>query len=259
MLKPLKTAKCLLCILLFIFGLCACQPKAPNRIQTHIPTPEEEAEYVWSNLQDIAFFEENGYTVSFPVGKLIEELKTKAKNKELTDEDFNKLSAYLRDSVYQKADYLKGQEKVDAEMTVLNGMIEDLEKATRNWNFQSFDTYTVNLTLYGPGGSYNNQNGHILLFTTPKGDFKQYEKAAPTLIHEIVHIGIENPIVQAFQVPHTLKERIVDHIVLLRFGEQLPEYNLQEMGETRIDDYLTDKDSIQKLDEFVQEIMNAVP
>lgn len=238
-------------------GFYSCQPKEPNRIHIHIPTPEEETEYVWTHLQDIAFFEEHGYTVSFPEGELIEQLKTKAKNKELTDDDFNKLSAFLRDSVYQEADYKKGKEKVEVEMLLLNKMVKELEAAQRNWTFKSFDTYTVNLTLYGPGGSYDPENGLILLFITPEGDFKQYQKAAPTLIHEIVHIGIENSIIQSFQVHHTLKERIVDQIVSLRFGELFPEYQIQEMGENRIDSYLEDKHSLENLDEYVEEIMSS--
>ena len=46
----------------------------------------------------------------------------------------------------------------------------------------------INLTLYGPGGSYNPQEGSIILMITKEGTFKQSLDPAETIVHEIVHI-----------------------------------------------------------------------
>lgn len=116
-------------------------------------------------------------------------------------------------------------------------------------------TYRVLLTLYGPGGSYDPEIGQILLYTTPQGSFKQYKNPANTIIHEITHIGMEQSIVQAFQLSHPMKERVVDQFVQLNFGKKLPQYRIQNMGETRIDAYLKNKKSLRNLDQHLQVLL----
>jgi len=65
-----------------------------------------------------------------------------------------------------------------------------------------------------------------------------YDNPANTIIHEIVHMGIEKSIIQKYNLSHGLKERIVDTIVYVLFGEFLPEYKVQNMGDTKIDKFL---------------------
>lgn len=134
-------------------------------------------------------------------------------------------------------------------------MIEELSKNNWDWGFKEFKTYQINLTLYGPGGSYNPDEGSILIYTNPSGNFKNYQNPANTIIHEIVHIGIESSIISKYDIPHALKERIVDKIVFLNFNEKLPHYKIQEMGDNSIDSYLQAKEDIQYLEEYVEEIM----
>ena len=97
--------------------------------------------------------------------------------------------------------------------------------------------------------------GQLLFFTNPNGDFKQYDNPANTLIHEIIHMGIEESIIQRYQVSHPLKERIVDQLVLLHFRTLLPNYRLQEMGEDRIDPYLKKKKDSRDLAKIVEVIV----
>ncbi len=243
-------------LLIIITLLTSCHGISQNRVLVNIPTAEMESEYIWSTIQDINFFEENNYQINLPEGSLIEDLKTKSKLQNLTDKDYEALKLFIQDSVYNESDYKSGYDKIEHELELINSMIKEIGQSNFNWNFKEFDTYKVNLTLYGPGGSYNPDEGSLLIFTTTKGQFKNYDNPANTIIHEITHIGIEEAIVNKYQVTHTLKERIVDTFVSLNFNQYLPDYKIQDMGEYRIDQYLKTKTDLKNLDDFVKIIMN---
>ena len=76
------------------------------------------------------------------------------------------------------------------------------------------------------------------------------------MIHELVHIGIEESIINRFKTPHGLKERIVDTFVYLNFHDLLPEYRIQEMGYEQVGNHLKRKEDLNYLDEIVQRILN---
>ncbi len=135
---------------------------------------------------------------------MIEELKVKSRAKQLTDEDYEKLKNFMLSGGYRKQDYIAGYEKIAAQVALLNKMIRRLGRHQRDWPFKLYETYPVVLTLYGSGGSYDPDNGRIIVFTTPDGRFKTSENAAHVVIHEVVHIGLEQSIIQDLQVPHTL-------------------------------------------------------
>lgn len=111
----------------------------------------------------------------------------------------------------------------------------------------------ISIPLYGPGGSYNADNGSITLLTNQRGGFRQYANPLYTLIHEVVHMGIEDSIVQRFAVPHGLKERIVDTFVSIHFADELPDYRIQQMGNPAIDAELTDSEALERLHQIVEE------
>ena len=243
------------CLLAFATLLLACQSNSQNRIQINIPSAQQEAEYIYRTIQDIQFFETHNYQVSLPAGSLIKELKEKAKAGNLEPSDYERLETFVVDSVYQKADYQKGYDKIEQDLTLVNRMIGEIDPSKFDWSFKEFERYAVNLTLYGPGGSFDPTAGSILIFTTPGGQFKGYDKPTATLIHEIVHIGIDESIISKYNVPHPLKERIVDTFVELHFGKYLPEYRIQNMGDTRTDPFLKTTADFKTLDQIVQRIM----
>lgn len=222
-----------------------------SRVVVVIPSAQEEADYIWRNLNDTVFFEEFGYEVSYPLDPIIERLKVKARSRELTESDYRHFVDHFENSIYRRENYKAGYRQVEDVVPLLTEMMAQLSEEAYPWGFRVFEEYRVVLTLYGPGGSYDPENGSAVLFTTSNGDFKRYENPANTLIHEFIHIGIETSIIQRFQVPHGLKERIVDNLVMLHFSDQLPGYRMQEMGDPAIDDLLPDKASIRRLDEIV--------
>ncbi|MEM9024167.1 MAG: hypothetical protein AAGB22_10520, partial [Bacteroidota bacterium] len=146
-------------------------------------------------------------------------------------------------------------EKIRQQLALLDTMIHQLNPTSYPWTFTTFDTYRVTLTLYGPGGSYDPEEGSILIYTTPTGQVKNYDDPANTIIHEVVHIGLEQAIMVTLQVPHPLKERIVDTFVSLHFGRYLPEYRIQNLGDTRSDPYLKSPADFSRLDQIVARLL----
>jgi hypothetical protein len=79
---------------------------------------------------------------------------------------------------------------------------------------------------------------------------------ASLIIHEITHIGIEQSIINTYNVSQALKERIVDTFVSLNFGELLPDYQIQNRRESRIGKYLKIKADLKDLHKTVTTILN---
>lgn len=228
---------------------------AQERIHVNIPSANEEAEYVWRTIQDIHFFDQHGYSISLPQGALIDSLQTKARSGSLGNSDFTRLQNYMQTSVYDANEYHAAYKIIEGRRSLINKMINEIDASEREWSFHSFPTYQINLTLYGPGGSYDPENGSILIYTTPTGDFKNYRDPANTIIHEVVHIGIEASIISKYNVSHPMKERIVDKFVLLNFQGYLPDYRIQNIGDARIDAHLSSREDLASLSSIVEKVL----
>lgn len=225
-----------------------------GKIKVNIPTAKDEAAYIWRTIRDIKFFEQHKYPVSLPKDALIEALKKKARNNQFSEQDYAAIEQLMRNKVYRKSAYTKGIQMIEKDLTLLNRLVERLGKNKFNWPFKEYDTYQVNLTLYGSGGSYDADRGIITIFTTPEGKFKQYKNPVNTLIHEIVHIGMEASIMRKYKVDHGLKERIIDTFVMHHFKKYLPEYRIQNMGDKRLDAYLSKKEDFRNLEKIIQKM-----
>ncbi|MFA8299186.1 MAG: hypothetical protein ACEPOV_03405 [Hyphomicrobiales bacterium] len=245
-------------LLFFIlFSLASSIAYTQKTFEVIMPDVKTETDYIWMNLKDIKFFEENGYKVAWPEGQFMEQLKTKALDGNLNDNDYALLYKHMESKVYTQMNYFKANFNVSMQASLIDRMVIDLKQHKKNWEFKIFPKYKIILTLYGPGGSYNADNGTITLFANSEGKFKQYNNPACTIIHEIIHIGIENSIIKKYDVPHTIKERIVDNIVNINFNYLLPGYKIQDMGYTEIDNYLKNKDDIKQLDEIVRQLTQS--
>ena len=110
-------------VLSFILLLVSCnsvktnasqspRPTSTERFKVNIPDAQLEAERIWRHIIDISFFEQYNYSVSLPEGELIENLKNKSRNKQLSDADFEALKRYIREEIYDIADYQKGYQKI---------------------------------------------------------------------------------------------------------------------------------------------------
>ncbi|MEO0424209.1 MAG: hypothetical protein AAF184_17860 [Pseudomonadota bacterium] len=218
-----------------------------------IPTAEEETAYLWNTLLDVPFFLDQGYTLQLPQHPLMDALMDKAERVALQAEDRNALAQAMHEDIYAREDYKAAAQKIRSRTPLINTMISELDAMAKMWRYQSYPSYKVTLTLYGPGGSFDPDQGSLILRTTAEGDFARYPDPACTIIHEVVHIGIEHAIVRRLSLPHGLKERVVDRIVALRFGDVLPAYRVQPMGYVGLDRHLRDADQLAQLPEVLAE------
>ncbi|MDW3646361.1 MAG: hypothetical protein R8P61_04850 [Bacteroidia bacterium] len=243
--------------IIFLLGLflSLIQLQAQERFSYSIPDLQMETTSVWQTIRDIKFFEGHGYQVNLPKGELIQDMIKKSKAGEFGNDDYPILYQFMEDSVYRESDYHKGIANLKARISFLEALVGELSQANWNWGFMTFETYQIHLTLYGSGGSYNPENASILLFTNTEGGFKNYADPAYVLIHEIVHLGIEASLIQKYEVPHAMKERVVDTIVFHFFGEKLPDYRRQEMGDNRLDAYTKSKEDLGAIDQSLVKIL----
>lgn len=238
-----------------VFTCLISYTKCQERVSVTIPKAEEEIEYIWRNIQDTQFFDQNGYKVTYPRLSIISRLQEKVRKGQLSHSDYKYLEAHFMDSVYSKKDYRLGLQKVEKSIPLINTILKKIEALSLNWEFETHPTYNIRLTLYGPGGSYEADTGEVILFTTNEGNFKQYRDPENTIIHEITHIGIEKTLIQRYQVPHAMKERIVDLFVLTNFRELLPLYIPQNMGDERIDPFMN-LSELKDLDRNIESLLN---
>ncbi len=149
-------------------------------------------------------------------------------------------------------------------LLALKRIIPDIANATLKlqplsgyWGFTLFPECAILLTRYGPGGSYNPDQGSVVLLTRLDGTFK---RANPlhSVLHEIVHIGIEFPIVKKYKLLQWEKERLVDRIVLEVFGSELHDYKPRVNGDRRLDAYLVGE-WLQNLPEVIERFVHDNP
>lgn len=244
----------LLSLGVLFYNSCSLQLAQDKNISIAVPTIEQEATFIWRTINDIEFLEGQGYKINLPENDSIQSLIEKSRNGEFGNDDFSGIYNLLETSIYTKSNYELALRKVRAQEELINQLVDQLYTSKENWDwgFKTFENYNIIFTLYGTGGSYDPDLGTVTLFTTLEGDFMSYDEPANTIMHEIVHMGIEESIVQKYEVPHGLKERIVDKITYIMFSEFLPEYKVQNMGDTEIDDFLRLREDINELDSIVE-------
>lgn len=247
--KIMKLIKIVLFVIMLLGSILCWSQETPKKVSINIPTIEQEATSIWRTIKDIEFFEKQGYNINLPKNEIIDSLIIKSKHGTFGNLDYSSIYDLLELKIFNKSDYQLALENVREQEQLISKMILQLDSIKNfwNWDFKMYENYAVVFTLYGSGGSYDPATGTVTLFATKEGNFKLYTNPANTIIHEIVHIGIEESIAQQYNLPHALKERIVDKIVLLLFNDLLPEYKIQNMGGSHIDKYLKDEDDIKNL------------
>ncbi|WP_438422629.1 hypothetical protein [Aquimarina macrocephali] len=229
-----------------------------SRIKIVQPNIEQEAMSIWRTINDITFFEKQGYTINLPKHSLIDSLITKSKNGTFGNKDFAAIYTLVETKVFDKKNYELAIQKVTNQTELINNLIYaiDSSKSEWDWKFNMFDKYRIIFTLYGTGGSYDPDEGIITLLTNKEGSFMNYKNPANTIIHEITHMGMEYSIVQKYKLSHGNKERIVDKFVYLMFNDKLPNYRVQSMGNTKIDDYLNKQEHLNTLSSIISKFVD---
>lgn len=170
------------------------------------------------------------------------------------------MDIYLKamESVYHDNDYLPGLNNLEKHRKVIESVFPKFSELNHTWGFVVKPNYSICLTRYGPGGSYNAITGKVIILTNSDGSFK-HSYPTHTPIHEMVHIGIQEPIVEKFKLSHSEKERLVDKICLALFSNELPGYFIQQLGDPRINEFISSADDIVHLPEVLEKYVQKYP
>lgn len=155
---------------------------------------ESEVLRVQDAINRIDWFKENGYKVRLPESLSLDHPDIK---------DLEYIKKTITDE-YNEENYKKEEEYI---LDNLSKISTNLEKFFTAVSIKPQDSYEINLTRYGVGGSYYLPN-RLLTNIQVRSEIKLVK----TIIHEIIHLSIEEWI-QKYNIDQWVKERIVDLIL----------------------------------------------
>ena len=205
-----------------------------NSFIISVPTPEEEFDYLMSVLTILPELKRNDYTVTLPHHPLFDGSTVPLKKHR------SRLCKVFKSEVYKDGDYTAGLCALGKLRGKLGKALPYLNTLHKAWGFSLYPKYYLTLTLFGPGGSYDIKKGEVMLLTRKDGMFKE-QNPLYTIIHEIVHLGIEENIVTPYHLNDDEKERLGDLICKIEFSPLIPDYPLQFTKEMKLDAYVNSK------------------
>lgn len=206
-------------------------------------TAEEEWERICWTVGQMDFYNANGYQIILPVG---------FESQSLTS---SQQSLFLS-SMYQPDDYLKAINRFEGARDRIESVFPMFRVLESNWGFKVFNQYELLVTQYGVGGSYHPSTSQIVTRASKDGMLARAD-AAQTPVHEMVHMGIQHNIVNEFALEHWEKERVVDLMCLVLFGDRLPHYTLQIQGINAVNQYLSPHNILHRLPEAIEEYAHS--
>ncbi len=229
-------------------------PKIIFRAQTK----EEAFSFVLYLSKKLPWFKQNGYKIPLPQHIAFQNLYEQGL---VAQDEEMRLRDIFYDEIYTVSDFTKGLRITSSMENAISCLFERLYPLHRNWGFKLMSCYEIILTLYGPGGNYWPRKGYVIVRVDKNGSFGK-KSVLESVIHELVHIGIEETIVEKFRLTHWEKERLVDLICVTCFKDVVPNYWMQKIEDTKIDIFAT-QDAIEKnlpeaIEKFVESKSSAV-
>lgn len=222
--------------------------QSANKIIVRAQTADEEFQYLMNVLGKMDFYNQHGYKIPIPDHPFFLNISN---NLDLLKSlDIEEARNIFTKEVYNPAFFENGLKTVNKNIELVEKAIKKMEK-WENWKFKLFPTYQVKLTAYGPGGSYDFNEGNIIMKTKENGEFSRVVPQH-TIVHEIIHIGIEESIVKKFELTHVEKEGLVDSVCANYFGDLLIDYVVQDRGDKKVFN-LVSKGDILELPEIIKE------
>ena len=219
-----------------------------RRIIIRAQTVDEEFEYLMNILNKMNFYNQHGYKIPIPDHPFFLHISNNLNL--LKSLDVEKAKVIFKTDVYNSKFFKKGIKTVEKDIKIIEKAIKRMNN-WKNWNFKLFPEYKIKLTAYGPGGSYDFHRGTIIMKTKESGEFDN-GSSYHMIIHEIVHIGIEESIVEKFGLTHLEKEGLVDSICANYFDDLLINYKVQDRGSKKIFDLIS-KNNIMELPRIIKE------
>lgn len=208
--------------------------------------PETAFSYLRWLVNSLEWRRQNNYPADiFPEGELLKEMIQSVQKGESENVFAQKFFERATDEFYNADFFQKVHALIDSKMPRVKQICADFLKLEKNWGFKVFDTYALDLTYGGPGGSYNAYKGKVIIRMPKQLDFQQMatKRWERLIVHEILHIGIEENIVRSFNLSQNEKERVVD--LMTRYFTKDP--YMQERGDKRMDAFVTDEAIVHNL------------
>ncbi|PLX27849.1 hypothetical protein C0583_01270 [Candidatus Parcubacteria bacterium] len=156
-------------------------------------TLKNEIEHARNMVSKLGWFEKNGYKIKLP-----NRIDINSSNDEIIKAVETEFPS--ANKIYTE---LKPQLK---RLIVENTKIINYYFSLFGYNTP--DTVNVYFTIYGPGGSYSPPNKiSVMLNNSPNWILKM-------IIHETIHIIIEQPFIKKYNISHWEKEAIVDALCM---------------------------------------------
>ena len=208
-------------------------------------TEDEAFGYVMYLIKKISWYKENGYKIWLPEHEEFEKLRKNHDAISTINVDY--LKKIFSSQAYNASAFAESLKVICKARGRVNRALQKLAVLEKNWGFHLKPKYEITLTLYGMGGSYDPDRGKIIMLAVP-GWVIKVERKARTIVHEIVHIGIEENIVKKYKLGHWQKERVVDLICSLYLKDLLPNYKPSHLnekyGDRRIDAFVNEKTTL---------------
>lgn len=179
-----------------------------------------------------------GYKYNFWVPKPNNEyIKAMFAKEILTVEEIDFYKKFFVNEIYNVND-LRRFDRVFAEFVMPmmeRGINKFLVPLLPSWNASLPERLEI-LCTYGKGAGYDRANDKraVIYFRMSRYPDNQ-EVMLDTMLHEFVHILVEEPIIQKYNVPQNFKERIVDLIGTEFFGKHIQENFINPF----VDKYIT--------------------
>ena len=218
-------------------------------------------------LEHASSYKSNGYRAPFPSYPQFKELEEHPETIPTVDKE-----PYFKrfvDEIYKPLDLTPLQKLLTDNLELLKTALDSLRKLKEKWGFKISPQYTIFPTLYGVGGSYNASLGYINLKIYVTGpQTYQLPPFPETIIHEMIHIGIEDIIVKQFRLTQWETEGLVDLIAELylnirdflpNYKNQIPDSKIQPADNKRIREFITLEKICDNLPEAIKEYVTRYP
>ena len=188
-----------------------------------------------------------GYEMFIPNDDRMREMFEQPK---LTEQQIQHYHDIFVNEIYKLSDLTHKDADINSAIQMFQNMIETkIKPLLPAWNAKMPKTLTIECE-YGRGAGYKSGNNATIMFRMSNDNRKDYGIYL-LLMHEFVHILIEEQIIGKYNVPQDLKERIVDII-----GQELFKKPVQPMFENSFANaYITPAVIRTDLDSAVKKMM----
>ena len=143
-----------------------------------------------------------------------EHIKAMFEKEKLTDQEIAQYKEFFINNIYNVEDLKRYNEHLNSFVVPMleRGVKKFLVPLLPSWGAKLPDELTI-LCTYGSGASYSEIKGGKATITFRMSRYPDNKQVMlETMLHEFIHIMIEQPISRKYDVPQDLKERIVDII-----------------------------------------------